>query len=98
MKFKAEQQRRLEDGEKKQKVIEELEKDIEITLQSQIQENEKLKALTQTQSSGMRMFDQFRQDLEKLYTDRNVELSRSPKRIGGDPQPMDLQKVLDKAM
>lgn len=36
MKFKAEQQRRLEDGEKKQKVIEELEKDIEITLQSQI--------------------------------------------------------------
>ena len=44
------------------------------------------------------MFDQFKQDLEKLYIERNVELSRSPRRIGGDPQPMDLKKVLDKAM
>lgn len=45
-KFKAEQQKRLEDGEKKERIIQQLEKDIEITLQSQIRENENLKKLT----------------------------------------------------
>jgi hypothetical protein len=35
-KFKSEQQKRLEDSQSKENIIEQLEKDIEITLQSQI--------------------------------------------------------------
>ena len=45
-KFRSEQQKRLEDSQNKQEIIIKLERDIEVTLQSQILENDSLKKLS----------------------------------------------------
>ena len=75
-KFKKEQEARLNDADTKQKIIDELEKDIEITLQSQIQENEKLKSRNQDLVQSMKNYEFWRKDLELMFMERNISLER----------------------
>lgn len=63
-----------EETEKKDFAIKELEKDIEITLQSQIQENEKLKQQNNDIKANQITFDNFKKEINSLFHEKNISI------------------------
>ena len=50
------------------------------------------------QQQSILLFESFRKDLELLFKERNLEISKSPKRITGEQQAPNLDKLLGKTI
>lgn len=90
-KLKEEQKSRQEDLQTKQQIIEQLEKDIEITLQSQIQEYEKLEQKYNDMQNQIQQYQLFRKDVELIFLQQSS---------GSDSQKMSptLEETLEQAL